>query len=128
MVPGNPFRTTAVPFWGQTTWNLTGLSPKRDGGSKRVNTLCSLFGHPTTFQLCKLRDTYYTSVARVLYYVSLFIDRQQYLYWHGTKQKRSGEIEISSYASESTDGFAYRRGTWTHSIPGTRYIQQHECY
>ena len=22
----NPFRT-AVPFWGQTTWNLTGLSP-----------------------------------------------------------------------------------------------------
>ena len=32
----NPFRT-AVPFWGQTTWNLTGLSPKRDCGSKRVN-------------------------------------------------------------------------------------------
>ena len=23
--------------WGQTTWNLTGLSPKRDWGSKRVN-------------------------------------------------------------------------------------------
>ena len=30
------FRTTAVPFWGQTTWNLTALSPKRDCGSKRV--------------------------------------------------------------------------------------------
>ena len=28
-----PFRT-AVPFWGQTTWNLAGLSPKRDCGSK----------------------------------------------------------------------------------------------
>ena len=32
----NPFRT-AVPFWGQTTWTLNGLSPKRDCGSKRVN-------------------------------------------------------------------------------------------
>ena len=28
---------TAVPCWGQTTYNLTGLSPKRDCGSKRVN-------------------------------------------------------------------------------------------
>ena len=32
----NPFRT-AVPFWGQTTKNLTGLSPKRDCSPKRVN-------------------------------------------------------------------------------------------
>ena len=31
-----PFRT-AVPFWGQTTWNLSGLSPKRDCSSKWVN-------------------------------------------------------------------------------------------
>ena len=31
----NPFRT-AVPFWGQTTWKLSCLSPKRDCGSKRV--------------------------------------------------------------------------------------------
>ena len=31
----NPFRT-AVPFWGQTASNLSGLSPKRDCGSKRV--------------------------------------------------------------------------------------------
>ena len=30
-----PFRT-AVPFWGQTTSKLTGLSSKRDCGSKRV--------------------------------------------------------------------------------------------
>ena len=34
----NPFRT-AVPFWGQTTWNSSGLSPKRDCGSKRVALL-----------------------------------------------------------------------------------------
>ena len=26
----------SLPFWGQTTWNLTGLSPERDCGSKRV--------------------------------------------------------------------------------------------
>ena len=26
---------TADPFWGQTTWNLSGLSPKRRGGPKR---------------------------------------------------------------------------------------------
>ena len=32
----DPFRT-AVPFWGQTTWKLRGLSPIRDCGSKRVN-------------------------------------------------------------------------------------------
>ena len=34
--PRNPFRT-AVPFWGQTTRNLTGSSPKRDCGSKRLD-------------------------------------------------------------------------------------------
>ena len=31
----NPFRT-AVPFWGQTTRNLSGLSQKRDCGSRGV--------------------------------------------------------------------------------------------
>ena len=31
----NPF-ITAVPFWGQTTWNLSGFPPKRSCGSKRV--------------------------------------------------------------------------------------------
>ena len=34
----NPFRTP-VPFWGQTTWNLSELPPKRDCGSKRVKVL-----------------------------------------------------------------------------------------
>ena len=32
----NPFIRTAVPIWGQTTWNLSDLSPKRKCGSKRV--------------------------------------------------------------------------------------------
>ena len=32
----NPFRT-GVPFWGQTSWVLGGLSPKWDRSSKRVN-------------------------------------------------------------------------------------------
>ena len=27
---------TAVPFWGQTTWSLRGVSPTRDCGSRRV--------------------------------------------------------------------------------------------
>ena len=31
----NPFRT-AAPFWGPITWNLSGLSPKRDCGSEGV--------------------------------------------------------------------------------------------
>ena len=35
----NPFRT-AVPFFGQTAYNLRGLSPKRDCCSKRVNVWC----------------------------------------------------------------------------------------
>ena len=34
----NPFRT-AVLFGDKTTWNLSGLSPKRDCGSKRVNAV-----------------------------------------------------------------------------------------
>ena len=34
----NPFRT-AVPFIGQTTWNLTGSSPNRDCSPIRVETL-----------------------------------------------------------------------------------------
>ena len=33
----NPFRT-AVPFWGQITYNLCELSPKRDCGSEGVET------------------------------------------------------------------------------------------
>ena len=33
-----PFRT-AVPFWGHTTKNWTGLSPKGDCGPKRVNVV-----------------------------------------------------------------------------------------
>ena len=41
--PIDPFRT-AVAFWGQITWNLSNLSPKRDCGSKiipgRRYTLC----------------------------------------------------------------------------------------
>ena len=36
LVALNPFRT-AVPFWGQTTWKWSRVSPKRDCGSKRVN-------------------------------------------------------------------------------------------
>ena len=39
----NPFRT-AVPFSGQTTWNLTGLPPQRDWGSERVH-----FSHTYVF-------------------------------------------------------------------------------
>ena len=42
----NPFRT-AVPFCGQTTSNLTGLSPKRVCGSKRVKPAPAL--RPTAF-------------------------------------------------------------------------------
>ena len=38
----NPFRT-AVPFWGQNTWNLTGLSPKQNCGSKRVKKTGNLW-------------------------------------------------------------------------------------
>ena len=30
--------STAVPFYGQTTWNLAGLSPKHDCGPKRVGS------------------------------------------------------------------------------------------
>ena len=33
----NPFRS-AVPFWGQITHNLTGLSPKRDCSPEGVNS------------------------------------------------------------------------------------------
>ena len=36
---------TAVPFWGQTTQNLTGLSPKWDCGSKGVKRVKPLTGH-----------------------------------------------------------------------------------
>ena len=32
---GQPFRT-AVPFWGQITWNLSGLSSERDRSPKWV--------------------------------------------------------------------------------------------
>ena len=32
-----PFRT-AVPFWGRTTWTLSGLPPKGDCGTRRVDS------------------------------------------------------------------------------------------
>ena len=28
--------STAVPYWGQSTWYYSGLSPKRDSSSERV--------------------------------------------------------------------------------------------
>ena len=34
----NPF-STAVPFWGQTNWNLSGVSPNRDLGANRASPL-----------------------------------------------------------------------------------------
>ena len=52
----NPFRT-AVPFWGQTTRNLTGLSTKRDCGSKRVNKLSSLHTTINTAHFLKFAVT-----------------------------------------------------------------------
>ena len=30
--------STAVPLWGQTTWNLTGLSPKRESGTRGLES------------------------------------------------------------------------------------------
>ena len=47
MVPRNTRKVNAfiasAPFWGQTTQNLTGLSPKRDCRPKRtkVHIICS---------------------------------------------------------------------------------------
>ena len=38
MAPRN-YRSTAVPWWGQTTHDLSGVSPKRDYSSERVNVL-----------------------------------------------------------------------------------------
>ena len=39
-----PFRTTVL-FWGQTTWNLSGLPPKQDCSPKRVNPFrCLVLG------------------------------------------------------------------------------------
>ena len=36
ILTSEPF-TAAVPFWGQTTYNLSGLSHERDCRTKRVN-------------------------------------------------------------------------------------------
>ena len=62
----NPFRT-AVPFWGQTTRNMT-LSPKRDYcTSKRVKT------HPKTTDILFV---YNTEVPVILVYAA--VDREHY--------------------------------------------------
>ena len=45
----NPFRT-AAPFWGQTTWNFSGLSPKRDCSPKREDRVVGL-GAPRRMQV-----------------------------------------------------------------------------
>ena len=37
-ITDQPLLRAAVPFWGQSTQLLTGLSPKPDCGSKRVST------------------------------------------------------------------------------------------
>ena len=31
-----PLEDSSVPLWGQTTWNFSGLSPKRDCSTRRV--------------------------------------------------------------------------------------------
>ena len=44
--PLNPF-STAAPIWGQTSQIPSDLSPKRDWGSKRVNTAVPFWRQPT---------------------------------------------------------------------------------
>ena len=75
-----PFRS-AVPFWGQTTWNLTGLSPKRDCDPKRV----------------KVRNTTHTLWSPVILqqysctmsYLLLFIKTNKKIKWAGSRSGQS---------------------------------------
>ena len=94
----NPF-ITAVPFWGQTTWNLNGLSPKRNCGSKRVKYLVQSRPLPHLLLLavvsCELYIIYweYRSVweqnkhpiTLLCYYTGSILGRHNKLLSHHTK-------------------------------------------
>ena len=51
----NPSRT-AVPFWGQSTWNVSGLSPKRDCGSKKEELPNKAFLITARIYICGLQS------------------------------------------------------------------------
>ena len=77
----NPFRT-AVPFWGKNTWNLTGLSPKRDRGSKRVKL-------PTSVDASKYISSIYRAYGvlrspTVCFAVSIkYVPGSLFVYYYG---------------------------------------------
>ena len=61
-LPLNPFRT-AVPFWGQTSQKISKLSPKRDWGSKGVNTYLV----PGTWYQYLVPGTWYQYLVHVIF-------------------------------------------------------------
>ena len=95
----NPFRT-AVPFWGQSTWNLSGMSQQRDCGSKRVKPSC--FYPPTSRTTSARADS----------------STQQYLC------ARSSSLIISHNSVSRNNGIASRRGT---AVPSRRRYESFGC-
>ena len=67
----NPFRA-AVPFWGQTTQNSTGVSPKRDCGSKRVKVVAQNCTYIYNIYICIRRKKYIHLRGAVTTSVAMF--------------------------------------------------------
>ena len=117
----NPFSTT-VPFWGQFTYNLSGLSPKQDCSPKRVNTYlvriqqwccCTLSGSevdaspftPITSCLWPSLPVSPTVTASCLQVESGLRTIRTWCFLSGR-----GQISISSFRTKNTKRYTSTRG------------------
>ena len=81
----NPFRTAVSldQFWVQTTWNSSGLSPKRDCGSKRVNEqFLALFSIviSVSFRVFRFQLRLHTDVVQQLVLRGTIVNRTKCCY------------------------------------------------
>ena len=125
----NPFRT-AVPFWGQTTWNLSGLSPQRDRGSKGVkHPWTSPERPPTGGKKRKKKATYWTTTWTT-YYIGLQsvsrLSRTAVAYWTTAV---ASTLMTNNHFPEDKENQGKAKHRETHAlyyrIPGTWYIIPH---
>ena len=80
---------TAVPFWGQPSQILSTLSPKRDCGSKRVNTIV----RTGTIERWRLYCNFTISLLATIYKYKYVVIYKYNLYEYKTQHTRKHKYE-----------------------------------
>ena len=102
-----PWRT-AVPFRGQTTWNLSGLSPKLDCGSKSPEKVLLPGGHGNQDQKCPVKSLEFIGYCvtdgssvlwpplRLIVWVSIALSAHDGVYYEYVFEINSGNTAVET--------------------------------